>query len=89
MEILRGENTRFQKQMTLCEAQDLSKSSLIPAITTLPDKIASLELKLNTVSKTETEAFKDETSASQPTPAVSHSEHTIISADNKLVLSIL
>lgn len=64
IEYVKGKNARLQKQLALLEAQDLSKVSLIPAITVLQDEVATLQLKLNTASSTEATSMKAETPAS-------------------------
>lgn len=86
---LKGENAHLQEQLTLREAQDLSKTNLIPAITALQGEVASLKLKLSTVSKTEATAARTATPASQPMPAASRGENTALSADNAPVPCVM
>lgn len=76
IELLKGENARLPKHFALREAPDLSKTSLILAVTALQSKVASLQLKLSTAHNTEATARKAETQDSRPVPAVSYAENT-------------
>lgn len=89
MEHFKNESTRLQEHLTVHEAQDLSKTSLIPSIAALQGEVASLMPKLNAVSNIDTRAIKIVTLASRMVSEVSYAEHIVISADHAPIPCVL